>query len=44
MSKRSGQWRTAIHLTGRLSAAEVEEIDTGTRDRLLSTFRLMRRR
>jgi anti-sigma factor RsiW len=38
------QWRTVIALTGRLTEADVENTDVLTRDRLLSTFRGLRRR
>jgi anti-sigma factor RsiW len=39
-----GQWRTVIDLAGRLTEADVDDTDERTRDRLLSTFRDLRRR
>ena len=38
------QWRTIINLVGRLTEADVENTDELTRDRLISTFRGLRRR
>jgi anti-sigma factor RsiW len=38
------QWRTVIDLAGRLTEADVDNTDELTRDRLLSTFRSLRRR
>jgi anti-sigma factor RsiW len=38
------QWRTVIALAGRLTAADVRNTDDVTRDRILSTLRLLRRR
>jgi anti-sigma factor (TIGR02949 family) len=38
------QIRTVIRLTGRLTAADVERIDVLTRERLMATLRVMRRR
>lgn len=38
------QWRTVIALAGRLTEDDVETADELTRDRLLSTFRALRRR
>ena len=38
------QWRTIIALAGRLSEADVDNTDELTRDRLISTFRQLRRR
>ena len=38
------QWRTIINLAGQLTEADVENTDELTRDRLISTFRGLRRR
>jgi anti-sigma factor RsiW len=38
------QWRTVVALAGRLTEADVENTDELLRDRLLSTFRGLRRR
>jgi anti-sigma factor RsiW len=38
------QWRTIIALAGRLTEADVDNTDEITRDRLISTFRGLRRR
>jgi anti-sigma factor RsiW len=38
------QWRTVINLAGRLTEADVDNTDELTRDRLISTFRGLRRR
>jgi anti-sigma factor RsiW len=38
------QWRTVISLAGQLTAADVDNADEVTRDRLLSLFRGLRRR
>jgi anti-sigma factor (TIGR02949 family) len=38
------QFRTVIRLMGRLTAADVAQIDALTRDRLLATLRVTRRR
>ena len=38
------QWRTIINLAGRLTEADVDNTDELTRDRLISTFRGLRRR
>ncbi len=38
------QWRTTIALAGRLTEADVDNIDEITRDRLVSTIRGLRRR
>lgn len=38
------QWRTVIDLTGSLTEADVAQTDELTRDRLMSTFRTIRRR
>jgi anti-sigma factor RsiW len=38
------QWRTVINLAGQLTAADVDNTDELTRDRLLSAFRGLRRR
>lgn len=38
------QWRTVIDLAGQLTQADVEPVDELTHDRLLSTFRALRRR
>jgi anti-sigma factor RsiW len=38
------QWRTVIAFAGRLTEADVENTDEIERDRLLSTFRGLRRR
>jgi anti-sigma factor RsiW len=38
------QWHTVIALAGRLTEADVEHTDELARDRLLSTFRALRRR
>jgi anti-sigma factor RsiW len=38
------QWRTIIALAGRLTEADVDNTDELTRDRLISTFRGLRRR
>lgn len=38
------QWRTVINLAGRLTEADVANTDDLTRDRLISTFRGLRRR
>jgi anti-sigma factor RsiW len=38
------QWRTIINLAGQLTEADVENTDELTRDRLISTFRELRRR
>jgi anti-sigma factor RsiW len=38
------QWRTVIDLAGRLTDADVDNTDELTRDRLMSTFRSLRRR
>jgi anti-sigma factor RsiW len=38
------QWRTAISLVGRLTSADIEQVDTFTRERLLATFHRLRPR
>ena len=38
------QWRTTIALAGRLTEADVDNTDEITRNRLISTFRGLRRR
>jgi anti-sigma factor RsiW len=38
------QFQTVIRLAGRLTAADVARIDALTRDRLMATLRVMRRR
>jgi anti-sigma factor RsiW len=38
------QWRTVIDLAGRLTDVDVDTADPLTRDRLMSTFRDLRRR
>ncbi|MEV8531447.1 anti-sigma factor [Streptomyces sp. NPDC051211] len=38
------QWRTVAALAGRLSPAEVADLDPYVRDRLMATFREVRRR
>ena len=38
------QFRTVIHLVGRLTPADVARIDALTRDRLMATLRAARRR
>jgi anti-sigma factor RsiW len=38
------QWRTVIALAGQLTEADVDNTDRITRDRLMSTFRRLRRR
>jgi anti-sigma factor RsiW len=38
------QWRTVVALAGRLTEADVQDTDELERDRLLSTFRGLRRR
>jgi anti-sigma factor RsiW len=38
------QWRTVIELTGQLTEEDVRNTEPFTRDRLLSTFRALRRR
>lgn len=38
------QWRTVVSLAGRLTEADVQNTDELTRDRLMSTFRSLRRR
>jgi anti-sigma factor RsiW len=38
------QWRTVVSLAGRLTEADVQDSDELERDRLLSTFRGLRRR
>jgi hypothetical protein len=38
------QWRTIIALAGRLSESDVDNTDEITRDRLIWTFRGVRRR
>jgi anti-sigma factor RsiW len=38
------QWRTIIALAGRLTEADVDNTDEITRNRLISTFRGLRRR
>jgi anti-sigma factor (TIGR02949 family) len=38
------QFRTVIHLVGRLTPADAARIDALTRDRLMATLRVMRRR
>jgi anti-sigma factor RsiW len=38
------QWRTIIAFAGRLTEADIENTDEITRDRLISTFRGLRRR
>jgi anti-sigma factor RsiW len=39
-----GQWRAIIALAGRLSESDVDNTDELTRDRMISTFRGLRRR
>ncbi|MEU2390439.1 anti-sigma factor [Streptomyces sp. NPDC007369] len=38
------QWRTVVRLAGRLSPADVGDVDPYVRDRLMATFREVRRR
>jgi anti-sigma factor RsiW len=38
------QWRTVIALAGRLTESDVDNTDSTTRDRLMSSFRRLRRR